>query len=176
MHKTICALFVLAAATYAQPLGLGLKLGVPATDAIKVIEAQNIAASQNFLWGPYLELYLPGGNSIEIDALRRKYDYGQLGTGNSWEFPVVLKHRIGSGMARLYFEGGAAFSRLTDIQLATLKRRENYGLVVGGGVEIKFLFLKLSPEIRYTAWAARNFEGGIQTNRSQVAVLMGFGF
>jgi hypothetical protein len=176
MIKTLLGIFVLSAVAYAQPLGVGLKLGVPATDAFDVIQAQSIADAQNLVWGPYLELYLPGGNSIEIDALRRKYDFGTVGTTSSWEFPVVLKHRLGSGLVRPYFEGGAAFSRLGDIGLSTLKHRENYGIVVGGGVEIKFLFFKLSPEVRYTGWAVRNFDGAIQTNKSQLAVLMGFGF
>jgi len=176
MLKTLLPVFVLSVAAYAQPLGIGLKLGVPATDAFKVIQAQSIADAQNLVWGPYLELHLPGGNSVEVDALRRRYDFGTLGTGSSWEFPVVLKHRIGSGMARPYFEAGAAFSRLSDIRLSTLKHRENFGIVVGGGVEIKFLFLKLSPEIRYTAYALRNFDGAVQSNRKQLAVLMGFGF
>lgn len=176
MHKTLFGIFVLAAAAYAQPLGIGLKLGVPATDAFKVIQAQSIADAQNLVWGPYLELHLPGGNSVEIDALRRKYDFRAAGTSNSWEFPVVLKHRIGQGMARPYFEGGAAFSHISDIRLSTLQHRQNYGLVVGGGVEIKFLFVKLSPEVRYTGWAVNNFSGGLQSNKNQVAVLMGFGF
>lgn len=176
MTKTLFGILVLSAAAYAQPVGFGLKLGVPATDAFKVIQAQSIADAQNLVWGPYLELHLPGGNSVEIDALRRKYDFLAAGTANSWEFPVVLKHRIGQGMARPYFEGGAAFSRLSDIRLSTLQHRQNYGLVVGGGVEIKFLFLKLSPEVRYTTWAVRNFDGGLQSNRNQFAVLMGFGF
>lgn len=175
MAKTFLGILFFSCVAWAQPLGVGLKLGVPATDAFKVIQAQSIANAQNLVWGPYLELNLPGGNSVEIDALRRKYTFGTLGT-NSWEFPVVLKHRIGSGMARPYFEGGAAFSRLSDISLSTLKHRQNYGLVVGGGVEIKFLFLKLSPEVRYTTWAVRNFDGSLQTNRKQLAVLMGFGF
>jgi len=176
MFKTLSAFFVLSMAAYAQPVGFGLKLGVPATDAFKVIQTQSIASSQRLVFGPYLELFLPGGNSVEIDALRRKYDYTTVGTGSSWEFPVVLKHRIGKGMVRPYFEGGAAFSRISDINLATLQHRENFGLVAGGGVEIKFLFLKLSPEVRYTGWAVRNFDGGLQTNKNQVAILMGFGF
>jgi hypothetical protein len=176
MPKTFLGILFFAAAAYAQPVGFGLKLGVPATDAFKVIQAQSIADAQNLVWGPYLELHLPGGNSVEIDALRRRYSFAAAGTGSSWEFPVVLKHRIGQGMARPYFEGGAAFSRLSDIRLSTLQHRQNYGLVVGGGVEIKFLFLKLSPEVRYTAWAVRNFDGGLQSNRNQLAVLMGFGF
>ena len=133
----ICA--VPGAAAWAQPLGVGLKLGVPATEAFKVVQQQSLASSQNFVWGPYLELRLPGGNAIEVDALRRKYDSLTAGTANTWEFPVLLKHRIGSGLVKPYFEGGAAFSRLSDIRLSTLQHRSNYGLVAGGGVEFNFL-------------------------------------
>ena len=72
--KTFLATFAFCAAAWAQPLGVGLKLGVPATEAFKVVQQQSLASSQNFVWGPYLELRLPGGNAIEVDALRRKYD------------------------------------------------------------------------------------------------------
>jgi hypothetical protein len=154
----------------------GVEVPVAAIKGVQRIVRAAFADAQNLVWGPYLELHLPGGNSVEIDALRRKYDFGTVGTTSSWEFPVVLKHRIGEGMVRPYFEGGAAFSRLSDISLSTLKHRQNYGHVVGGGVEIKFLFLKLSPEVRYTAWAVKNFDGTLQTNRNQLAVLTGFGF
>lgn len=176
MLTTFLPFFVLAAAAVAQPLGVGLKLGVPATDAFKVVQQQSLASSQNFLWGPYLELRLPGGNAIEIDALRRKYDFVAAGTANTWEFPIVLKHRIGSGLIKPYFEGGAAFSRLSDIRLSTLQHRSNYGLVAGGGVEFKLLFFRVSPEVRWTGWGFKAFDGGLQSNRNQLAVLMGFGF
>jgi hypothetical protein len=183
MFKTISLLFVSAIATLAQPLSVGLKLGVPATDAFKVVTTQSIASSQHFTWGPYLELRLPGGNGIEIDALRRSYDVSGISastlisqSASSWEFPVVIKHRIGEHLIRPYFEGGASFSRLSDIKLSTLQHRSNYGLVAGGGVEFNLLFFKVSPEVRWTGWALRNFDGSVQTNRNQFAVLMGFGF
>lgn len=183
MFKTISLLLVSAAAVFAQPLGVGLKLGVPATDAFDVISAQSIGKSQHFTWGPYLELRLPGGNGIEIDALRRSYDVASgtassliLRSASSWEFPVVIKHRIGEHLIKPYFEGGAAFSRFSDINVSTLKHRSNYGLVAGGGVEFNLLVFKVSPEIRWTGWALKNFDGTINTNRNQFAVLMGFGF
>lgn len=176
MLKTISLLFVSAAALFAQPLGIGLKLGVPATDAFDVIAAQTIAKSQHFTWGPYLELRLPGGNGIEIDALRRGYDFPLNNGASSWEFPVVIKHRIGEQLIKPYFEGGAAFSRLSDINISTLKHRSNYGLVAGAGVEFNLLVFKVSPEVRWTGWALKNFDGTVQTNRNQFMVLMGFGF
>lgn len=176
MIKTFLALFVLAASAYAQPLGFGIKLGVPATDAFTVVSTQSIASSQHFTWGPYVELRLPANNSIELDALRRSYDYGSAGDGSSWEFPLVLKHRIGQHLIKPYLEGGASFSKLSDINLSTLKNRSNYGIVAGAGLEFNLLFLKVSPEVRYTWWARDNFQGSIQTNQNQFAVLMGFGF
>lgn len=184
MFKTISLLLVSAAALWAQPLGVGLKLGVPATDAFDVISSQSIAKSPHFTWGPYLELRLPGGNGIEIDALRRSYEVtSAIAAGSfltqsasSWEFPVVIKHRIGEHLIKPYFEGGAAFSRLSDIKISTLQHRSNYGLVVGGGVEFNLLVFKVSPEIRWTGWALKNFDGSINSNRNQFAVLMGFGF
>ncbi len=175
MFKTLLALFVLAASANAQ-FGFGIKLGVPATDAFEVISTQSIASSQHFTWGPWVELRLPGNNAIELDALHRSYDYGPAGDGSSWEFPLVLKHRIGSHLIKPYFEGGAAFSRLSDINLSTLKHRSNYGIVAGAGLEFNFLLFKISPEVRYTGWAVNNFQGSIDTNRNQFAVLMGFGF
>jgi hypothetical protein len=52
MNKTLLGIFVLSAAAYAQPLGVGMKLGVPATEAFKVNQAQEIADAQNLVWGP----------------------------------------------------------------------------------------------------------------------------
>ena len=175
MYKTILGFVVLAASAYGQ-FGFGIKLGVPATDAFEVVNTQSIASSQHFTWGPYVELRIPKNNSIELDALHRSYDYGSAGDGSSWEFPLVLKHRIGQHLIKPYFEGGAAFSRLSDINLSTLKQRSNFGLVVGGGLEFNLLFLKISPEFRYTGWTMDNFQGSIDTNRNQFAVLMGIGF
>jgi len=65
---------------------------------------------------------------------------------------------------------------LSDIRLSTLQHRSNYGLVAGGGVEFNFLAIKLSPEVRWTGWGFRGFDGGLQSNRNQFAVLMGIGF
>jgi hypothetical protein len=176
MFRTIIFALVSAVLMHGQPVGFGLKLAVPATDAFRVVQEQSLASSQNFQWGPYLELRLPGGNAVEVDALRRNYDFRAAGTAASWEFPVLLKHRIGDGAVRPFFEGGAAFSRISDIRLATLKRRSNFGMVFGGGVEFKLIGLRLAPELRYTGWGLRNFDNGLQTERNQVAVLMGFGF
>jgi hypothetical protein len=174
--KTIWVFSVLAASSAYAQFGFGIKLGVPATDAFEVVQTESVASSQHFTWGPWVELRLPANNAIELDALHRGYDYGPSGDGSSWEFPLVWKHRIGKQLIKPYFEGGAAFSRLSDINLDTLKHRSNFGIVVGGGLEFNLLLFKVFPEVRYTGWTIDNFQGSINTNKNQFAVLVGFGF
>ena len=182
--KTLLLVFVAGAFAFAQPFGAGLKVGVPATDAFKVLPVPTLAVftgeSSNYTVGPYVELRLPARMAIEVDALYRSYDFRNAGVGastSSWEFPVLIKHRLASGLIRPYFDAGVSFSRLSDISLASLNHRSNYGLVVGGGVEFNLFLVKVSPEVRYTGWAFRNFDGAqVQSRRNQLTVLFGFGF
>src|SRR6266853_50849 len=154
MVKTfLCSLVVLAAAA-AQPFGAGLKVGVPATDACKIqsvpAAAQLLAEAHRYTIGPYVELRLPLGLDVEADALYRTYDFRNAGIAapaHSWEFPIVLKHRILGGPIRPYFEGGLSFSHLSDIRAISVNHLSNYGVVAGGGVELRFLPLKMSPEL-----------------------------
>jgi len=182
-QKTFLSFLVVAGFASAQPFGAGIKVGVPATDAFKVLPfptfATFTARSPRITAGPYVELRLPAGMAVEVDALYRNYDFVNAGvatSASSWEFPVLLKHRISLPLVKPFFEGGVSFSRLSDINLASLNHRSNYGVVGGGGVEFNLLLIKVSPEIRYTGWAFRNFDGQVQTRRNQLAVLFGFGF
>jgi len=178
---------------YAQPIGGGIKLGVPFTDAFESISTQSFQASpQRFVVGPYVEVRLPDKLSIEVDALHQNLDFFSSGVSlnsGQWEFPIVVKHRFLPGPIKPYFEGGIAFSRLSDVQALVVNHTQNFGIVAGGGAEIHFLNLKLSPEIRYDGWIFRNFDtsipgvppGGLfpallQSHRNQLAFLVGFGF
>ena len=188
MTKAFFAIFVLTLPAWGQPLGVGIKAGVPLNDVYKLAgNVQSIlpfaafkAQAGRYTVGPYLELRLPANTSVEIDALYRQHDFlTALGTGttNSWEFPVVLKHKLGSGLIRPYFEGGLAFSRLADLKAVSFNHLSNYGVVAGGGVEFNALLLKVSPEVRYTGWGFRNLDNGLaQTRRNQFTFLVGFGF
>jgi len=55
----------------------------------------------------------------------------------------------------------------------------NHGFVIGGGVDIKLLLLRVSPEIRYTRWgqdaAVNSFPGAI-SNVNQAEFLVGLSF
>jgi hypothetical protein len=181
--KTFISLLVFAGFAGAQTFGAGMKIGVPATDAFKVLPFPTLAVftadSPRYTFGPYIELRLPAGMGVEVDALYRSYNFRGAGVGasaSSWEFPVLVKHRFAVPVVKPFFDAGVSFSRLSDVNLASLNHRSNYGVVVGGGVEFKLLLVRVSPEIRYTGWAFRNFDGQVQTQRNQLAVLFGIGF
>lgn len=182
--KTVLCVFVVAGFASAQPFGAGMKVGVPATDAFKVFPVPSPSIftgdSPRYTIGPYVELRLPANMAVEVDALYRSYDFRTDGLGasaSSWEFPFLVKHRFFAGPVRPYFDAGVSFSRLSDIKLSSLNHRSNYGIVVGGGLEFNLFLIKVSPELRYTGWAFRNFDGSqVQSKRNQLAVLVGFGF
>jgi hypothetical protein len=191
MTKTFLALCVFAGAAAAQPIGGGIKLGVPFTDAFQSISTQSFQASpQRFVVGPYLEIRLPDQLSIEADALHQTLDFTLAGVGlnsGSWEFPVVVKHKFLSGPLKPYFEAGLSFSHLSDVKALAANHLQNFGIVGGGGVEIHVLSFKISPEIRYDGWFLRNFDttvaapvgpfpAVVQSHRNQLAFLVGFGF
>ena len=182
--KLSVAFFLLAGWVSAQPLGVGLKLGVPASDGYKVLPIPTFspfnAKAQPFIFGPYVELRLPANTSIELDALRRSHEFltaAGLQQASSWEFPLLLKHKIGKQLVKPFFEGGVSLSRLSDVTTVNFSNRTNYGLLVGGGLEFNLLILKISPELRYTAYALRTLDQpNVQSRRGQLAILLGIGF
>jgi opacity protein-like surface antigen len=151
-----------------------------------------------------VELRLPIGFAIEADAL---YSQANLSSvieaagslvsaatdANSWEFPVVLKKKFGGADAiaasvRPYVEAGASFRKFTGLKdLPAFVTgsggnidSNNTGFVIGGGLEIRALFLRVSPEVRFTRWGSDNFLGGLanvwKTNRNQGQFLVGISF
>jgi len=185
LQKTFLSLLVVTGFACAQPFGAGVKVGVPATDAFNVFPFPKpgtifIAGQPRYTVGPYVELRLPAGMAVEMDALYRNYGFVSAGvatSASSWEFPVLLKHRISLPLVKPFFDGGVSFSNLSDLSGLSVNHHSNYGIVVGGGVEFHLLLIKVSPEIRYTGWAFRNFDSDLlQTKRNQLTVLFGIGF
>jgi hypothetical protein len=206
MQKTFLSLVVLTAATaLAQPIGLGVKGGVPFTD---LFDSENNAVetdTKRYIVGPMIELRLPAGLAIELDALYSRANFSSvLGAAgsvitapfdtNSWEFPILLKKKFGgadaiAASARPYIGAGASFRRLSGLSdigsFITGNRsgevdRNNTGFVIGGGVEIRALFLKIAPELRFTYWGTDHFTEGLanvfKTNKAQGQFLIGFYF
>lgn len=189
MYQTFLLLFVLSFPALAQPIGVGLKAGIPLNDALTLkpsTAVQYLQDTHRYTVGPYLELRLPANLVIEIDALYRSYEFQRViptqpkQAVSSWEFPVLAKYKLFGGPIQPYIEGGVSFSRLTDIpDIVELSHRNNYGVVIGGGIELHLGKFRITPEVRYNGWVFRGIEsplGQLQSNRNQAVILVGFGF
>jgi len=177
-----CALTGIAAA---QPVMAGLKIGAPLTDAFSIANSPSpvsalTANADAYTLGPYVEVRLPFQLSIEADALHRGYSFSVSTTSthaSSWDFPIVGKYHFLKGPVKPYVEGGLDFSHLTDVtQVLSPNHNSNFGIVLGAGIQLNLLVLRISPEIRYTGDALKNFTGLLDSNRNQVAFLVGIGF
>ena len=181
--QTFLCSFVFIGAAYAQPVIAGLKIGVPFSDAFQnsFPSITALTASSNaYTLGPFIEVRLPLSLSIEADALYRGLKFTNItgsATTGQWDFPVVAKYRFFKGPIRPYVEGGPDFSHVSDIQrFVTANHTSNFGIALGAGVEIKALVMRISPEIRYEADALKSFTGTVNSNRNQLAFLVGIGF
>jgi hypothetical protein len=89
----------------------------------------------HYIIGPYGEVRLPAGFSVEIEALYRSFSSSYRGepqtAGGNWEFPVLVKYKlIKSGPLMPYIEGGLVFSHLTCSDL-NVAHDSNYGIALG---------------------------------------------
>jgi opacity protein-like surface antigen len=204
--------FVIAAGAWAQPFSFGLKVGAPVTDAFDVVTGKSFFSpdTKRFTIGPTAELRLPFGFGIEVDALYKRLEYnynsgislpatGDLlsagRTANSWEFPILAKYRSAIPVVKPYVVGGLSFNHLSGVSqtlsclggtcsraFPDIAHNSNIGVVLGAGLQVNVLLLKISPEIRYTRWGFANFDvtGGfgsaLKSNQNQADLLVGFTF
>jgi len=171
---------------YAQsPLGYGIKGGVALTNEYgSTLNNLGISSDGNdFIIGPFVELRLVKGFSVEADALYQPVNLQNLSslTGSltkssymSWEFPVLAKYRfrIPAPLIKPLIEGGPAFrahsSSLPDLTAS--------GFTFGGGVEFKVPFVRLSSELRYTHWTAPGSTATASPKANQAELLFGIAF
>jgi hypothetical protein len=205
MLKTTLLFLITSAAAFAQPIGLGIKGGLPLTDLFDSETNAVETDTDNYVIGPMLELRLPAGLAIEADALYTRANFssplsaaGSIFTApfhtNSWEFPILLKKKFGGANAgvaavRPFIGAGASFRYLSGVgtigSFITGNRsgnvdRNNTGFVAGGGVEFRALFIKIAPELRFTYWGTDHFTEGLanilKTNKAQGQFLIGLYF
>lgn len=190
----------------AQQFGFGVTGGVRTTDDI----TGNVTSeSRRYTVGPTAELGLPLGFGLEVDALYRRFGYttsaaflGGFFTdrerANSWEFPILVKHRLPGLIAHPFAEigyaprvmsgSGVRDSTLINLQTGATTHTNthsntdydsSHGLVIGAGVEARFAKLHISPQIRYTRWNNTpvyvNGSQGyfLQSTQNQVDILLG---
>ena len=112
----VSAIFLAVQACWGQSFSFGVKAGGRSTGDIV---SQNSATSESkrYLLGPMLELGLPLGLSLEVDALYQRQGYRSgyssfLGTSinrvraNAWEVPVLLKYKLPTPFRWPYIEAG----------------------------------------------------------------------
>jgi hypothetical protein len=171
-----------------------LLVGTPLTDVTQTTTVAGIASlskSTLFTIGPTVQVNLPAGFRVEVDALYRPVAYqvatsifGAAGSANvsaaQFRFPVLLQKRFGRlPLIKPYAEGGLSFDHLADLSQAVslvskqpgaIVQTTHAGLVLGFGLDVKIPFVRLSPEFRYTRQFSSDFQGISQLNQAEFLV------
>jgi opacity protein-like surface antigen len=169
------------------------------------------STTNRYIVGPAVELRLPAGFGVEADALYRHFRFNSSATlvdaistlsttGSAWEFPILLKKRFMGGPIRPFVAAGVSFDKVTGLSQtvstlslnritttsnsnpAELKDDFSSGFTIGGGVEVKALLIRVTPEIRYTRWGTQHFNsiiqpgGSVSSNLNQAEFLVGLTF
>lgn len=175
--RVIVGLLLTAPISTAQLGSFGIKGGVPLTEVLeakgRIGDRQFLSQTRHFTIGPVLEVRLPAGLSVEVNALYKRFEQsgGSITagervrkSGSSWEFPLLGKYRFaGTVLARPYVEGGVTFHRISDVlqPFRTLPSppanqptgsETRRGIAVGGGLELKLAGIRVSAGIRYSHW------------------------
>jgi Outer membrane protein beta-barrel domain len=188
-------LFISAPAFSQNLFSVGIKGGVPLSDAFSNHSVMGVDTfvrsftdSKNYAIGPFAELHLPFGFAIEADALYRPLDLVAESTVlpepttrsafsiNSWEFPILGKyHFLHAPVINPYVEAGPIFRHVGS----KASYLSNAGFAIGGGVDVKVLRVRVTPELRYSRWGSDATVLGFVTypsNLNQTEFLIGLSF
>jgi hypothetical protein len=184
----------------AQGISVGVLGGAPFTDVVNSVNQNNLSflpKSRNFVIGPSFQVNLPLSLRIEVDALYRPYSFSALGSASfllgaatpttvsasQWSFPFLLQYRINLPLLKPFVEAGVSFDHLANISAATknitsgpgtLLRQSNASVVLGGGIDVKIPFIRISGELRYSHQGSADFQA--LSNPNQAEVLIGVHF
>lgn len=123
-------LIFLAAAAFAQPISVGVKGGVPLSDAFETLQGNDrryVTNTKRYLIGPAFQVNLPANFAIEVDALYKRlgYQYNTVSpaqpayartVANSWEFPMLVKFGLMPGPVRPFVEAGGSIRNISGIE------------------------------------------------------------
>jgi len=186
----------MAGAANAQSIfSVGVLGGAPFTDVTSAVSTSTLSSvpkSTNFTVGPAFQVNLPVGFRFEVDALYRPYSFqitsispvGPTVSANQWQFPFLLQYRFKTPVVKPFVEVGVSFDHLSDIsaaaqiigagQTGSFVHASHAGVVLGGGVDVKIPFVRLSGELRYVSEGSADFAG--ISNLNQAEVLLGIHF
>jgi hypothetical protein len=174
--------------------------------------------TNRYIVGPEVELHLPFGIGFEADALYRHFSYRSVSnlvdavstlttTSGNWEFPILLRKGFSYGPFHPFAVAGVSFDKIAGISqtvetlalpshltssasgsAAQLKNGFTAGATIGGGIDLKLLVVRISPEIRFTRWGSQQFNGifppgsasgsggSLTSSQNQVEFLVGITF
>lgn len=198
--KHFLGLLLLAAPLAAQHISLGVKGGVPFTEAFKTSggPAFNYRSLRNpYTVGPSLEVRLPLRLSVSIDVLWKRLEYQASASpaelnvkANQFEFPVMVKYRFKEGLWTPYVAAGPSFNKITGVTRTItnpgqflspdeFKDSSSGGFAFGGGLEFKPV-VRITTEVRWTRRGSKNFfsaaSGLLESNLNQAEFLVGIHF
>jgi opacity protein-like surface antigen len=183
---------------FGQSISFGVVGGARVNDDLT--GATEASVSKRYVVGPALDIGLPLGFGVEVDALYRREGFQTSffngfseERANSWEFPILLKYRLPVPLVKPFAEVGyaprvmngsitsGAFSP-PSTSTSSEHLPDSQGLVIGGGVQFAIGRLRLSPGVRYTHWNNTPIMGtyvegpGFESTQNQVDVLVGIGW
>ncbi len=169
--------------------------------------------SKPYIVGPAVELHLRSRLALEFDALYRHTGYrmrvqivnivDQAKTvTDSWEFPLVMKYRVFSTRISPTLAAGVTFRHLANLHSTyetstgsfyslqqsdsarELRTKNNWGGVVGIGIETRIWKIRTLPQMRYTRWNSDAFRDPqwdantktVKSSRDQFDFLVGIMF
>ncbi len=178
-----------------QWLSLGVVAGGAVTNAYPTettpvendpgyIGIRYFSPSKDFVGGGRIELYLGSHWSLEGDVLYREMHatFAAVRTDGTlngvsranlvtFELPVLAKYRFTLAGLHPFIEAGPSFRTSGNVNISPAS---THGIGAGAGLEFRFGRLALSPEVRYTRWAADNARNGNNTDPDQVELLAAF--
>jgi hypothetical protein len=192
---------------HAQRISLGVEAGVPVTasfDTGFIYRGSFDPTTARYVLGPAFGVSLGNRFAAEVTALYQPFSFRQSTiietpaswktTGSLWQFPLLLKYRILQGPIAPYITAGPSLQLVTNITESFITiidptpvvshpqpdRRVIAGFTAGGGLGFSLGRLLISPEVRYTRWAAESFNftqtNHVGTNLNQVQILVAFMF
>ncbi|MBM3796056.1 MAG: porin family protein [Acidobacteria bacterium] len=188
MRLALAVLAAAAPALFAQNISVGFRGGIPFTDAFDQVQSSGVSSLFKnkpswWIFGATLEVRLPAGFGVTFDALYNRLGYEtassanltQRFSGGQWEFPAMLRYRIGpQPLIKPFMAAGGSFNKITGIRTPSSSVT---GAVFGGGVEIKVPFMRIAPEVRVTRRLSENVTlGSVRSNLTQAVFLVGLTF
>ncbi len=185
--------FLLAASAVTTPrpsaggvrrMWFGAIAGVPLTEDLAIPPSTLPYTGDNrrkldvrFVGGLLGEFLLTERLSLEVNGLYRRLHFrDRPEVVVTWQIPALAKYRLTNGPLAPFVEAGPSF-RLSGNRNNTAPSA--IGTTAGAGLEWRARWLRLTPTLRYTRWAADGPGVGAsppRTKRDQVELLVGFSF